>query len=260
MTISNSILDSIGNTPLLRMNQIVEGDVRLLAKLESFNPMGSVKDRIARAMVEDAEARGLLHPGGVVIEPTSGNTGIGLAFVCAVRGYRVVLTMPETMSAERRRILQAFGAEVILTPGDLGMKGAVEEAEKFLAATPDAFMPAQFDNPANPRVHEETTGPEIWNDADGAVDVLVAGIGTESECTDRRGRAGWLAAPERGEDREASDSGDRGRVHPRCVGSRAPRRGDRGLRCRRGRDGAAVEPGGGDLHRDLIRCGDVGRP
>jgi len=183
MTISNSILDSIGNTPLLRMNQIVEGDVRLLAKLESFNPMGSVKDRIARAMVEDAEARGLLHPGRVVIEPTSGNTGIGLAFVCAVRGYRVVLTMPETMSAERRRILQAFGAEVILTPGDLGMKGAVEEAEKFLAATPDAFMPAQFDNPANPRVHEETTGPEIWNDADGAVDVLVAGIGTGGTIT-----------------------------------------------------------------------------
>jgi len=183
MTISNSILASIGNTPLVRMNRIVEGDGRLLAKLESFNPMGSVKDRIAWAMIEDAEERGLLRPGGTVIEPTSGNTGIGLALVCAVRGYRLVLTMPETMSTERRRILRAFGAEIILTPGERGMNGAVEEAEKLLAATPGAFMPNQFDNPANPRVHAKTTGPEIWEAAGGAVDILVAGIGTGGTVT-----------------------------------------------------------------------------
>ncbi len=183
MTIANTILDLIGKTPLVRINRMVEGDVRLLAKLESFNPLGSVKDRIAWAMIEDAENRGLLRPGNVVIEPTSGNTGIGLAFVCAVRGYRLVLTMPETMSPERRRILQALGAELVLTPGDLGMKGAVEEARRLVAATPGAFMPAQFDNPANPRVHERTTGPEIWDDTAGAVDILVAGIGTGGTIT-----------------------------------------------------------------------------
>ena len=183
MIVTNSILDSIGNTPLVRINRSVKGNVRLLAKLESFNPMGSVKDRIAWAMITDAERRGLLKPGATVIEPTSGNTGIGLAFVCAVRGYRLVLTMPETMSAERRRILQALGAEVILTPGDLGMKGAVEKANELLAATPGAFMPNQFENPANPRIHEQTTGPEIWRDTDGEVDVLVAGIGTGGTIT-----------------------------------------------------------------------------
>ena len=183
MIVTNSILDSIGNTPLVRINRSVEGNVRLLAKLESFNPMGSVKDRIAWAMITDAERRGLLKPGATVIEPTSGNTGIGLAFVCAVRGYRLVLTMPETMSAERRRILQALGAEVILTPGDLGMKVAVKEARRLLAATPGAFMPNQFENPANPRIHEQTTGPEIWRDTDGEVDVLVAGIGTGGTIT-----------------------------------------------------------------------------
>ena len=183
MIVTNSILDSIGNTPLVQINRSVEGDVRLLAKLESFNPMGSVKDRIAWAMITDAERRGLLKPGATVIESTSGNTGIGLAFVCAVRGYRLVLTMPETMSAERRRILQALGAEVILTPGDLGMKGAVKEARRLLAATPGAFMPNQFENPANPRIHEQTTGPEIWRDTDGEVDVLVAGIGTGGTIT-----------------------------------------------------------------------------
>ena len=215
MTISNSILSSIGNTPLVRINRMSEGGVRLFAKLESFNPMGSVKDRIAWAMIRDGERRGLLKPGSTVIEPTSGNTGIGLAFVCAARGYRLVLTMPETMSAERRRILRAFGAEVILTPGDLGMKGAVEEADRLLGANPGAFMPAQFDNPANPRVHEETTGPEIWRDTEGEVDVLVAGIGTGGTVTGAgrflRSRNPSLrsvgvepaAAFERGKDREA---------------------------------------------------------
>ncbi len=183
MTIAGSILDLIGRTPLVRINRMVDGDVRLLAKLESFNPMGSVKDRIAWAMIRDAEERGLLQPGNVVVEPTSGNTGIGLAFVCAVRGYRLVLTMPETMSAERRRILRAFGAELVLTPGDLGMKGAVEEARRILAATPGAFMPSQFDNPANPRIHEQTTAEEIWEDTGGEVDLFVAGIGTGGTVT-----------------------------------------------------------------------------
>lgn len=183
MTVADTILDLIGKTPLVRINRMVGGDVRLLAKLESFNPMGSVKDRIAWAMIKAAEERGLLQPGSVVIEPTSGNTGIGLAFVCAVRGYRLVLTMPETMSAERRRILQAFGAKLVLTPGDLGMKGAVEEARKLLAATPGAFMPAQFDNPANPLVHERTTAQEIWDDTAGGIDLFVAGIGTGGTVT-----------------------------------------------------------------------------
>ncbi len=183
MTIAGSILDLIGRTPLVRINRMVDGDVRLLAKLESFNPMGSVKDRIAWAMIRDAEERGLLQPGNVVIEPTSGNTGIGLAFVCAVRGYRLVLTMPETMSAERRRILRAFGTKLVLTPGDLGMKGAVEEARRILAATPGAFMPSQFDNPANPRIHEQTTAEEIWEDTGGEVDLFVAGIGTGGTVT-----------------------------------------------------------------------------
>lgn len=179
MTVANSILDLIGKTPLVQINRLFEGgDVQVLAKIESFNPTGSVKDRIAWAMIKDAEDRGLLRPGSIVIEPTSGNTGIGLALVCAVRGYRLILTMPETMSAERRRILQAFGAKLVLTPGSLGMTGAVDAAKRLVASTPHAFMPGQFDNPANPRIHEETTAQEIWDDTAGAVDIFIAGIGT----------------------------------------------------------------------------------
>ena len=184
MNIVNNVLDLIGNTPLVRLNRITDGcTAQLYAKLESFNPMGSVKDRIAWAMMKDAEARGLLCPGSVVIEPTSGNTGIGLAFVCAVRGYRLILTMPETMSLERCRILAALGADLVLTPGDLGMAGAVAEAKRLVAETDDAFMPDQFSNPANPQIHEQTTAKEIWDDTDGAVDIVVAGIGTGGTIT-----------------------------------------------------------------------------
>ncbi len=184
MNIVNNVLDLIGKTPLVRLNRITNScTAQLYAKLESFNPMGSVKDRIAWAMMKDAEARGLLCPGSVVIEPTSGNTGIGLAFVCAVRGYRLILTMPETMSLERRRILAALGADLVLTPGDLGMAEAVAEAKRLVAETDDAFMPDQFSNPVNPQIHEQTTAKEIWDDTDGAVDILIAGIGTGGTIT-----------------------------------------------------------------------------
>ncbi len=169
----------IGRTPLVRINKVAAGaGALLLAKLEFFNPSSSVKDRAALGMLADAEARGLLRPGALVVEPTSGNTGIGLAWLCALRGYRLVLTMPDTMSVERRRILKGFGAEIVLTPGAAGMGGAVARAEEILAASRGAFMPSQFTNPANPAIHERTTAEELWADTDGAIDVLVAGVGT----------------------------------------------------------------------------------
>jgi len=174
----------IGRTPLVRMNRLRgTSGALLLAKLEFFNPSSSVKDRAAWGMLKDAEDRGLLKPGALVVEPTSGNTGIGLAWLCAMKGYRLVLTMPDTMSMERRRILHAFGAEMVLTPGAAGMAGAVARAEELLAANKNAFMPRQFSNPANPAIHERTTGAEIWEDTDGKVDVLVAGIGTGGTLT-----------------------------------------------------------------------------
>lgn len=176
-----SILDRIFNTPLVRL-QTPEGSATLWGKLESANPGGSVKDRIALAMITQAEQDGLLKPGGLLVEPTSGNTGIGLSLVGATKGYRVVLTMPDTMSMERRRLLGAFGAELILTPGHLGMRGAIEKAEE-IAAERKAFMPQQFKNPANPRIHEETTGPEILRDLDGKVDAFLAGVGTGGTIT-----------------------------------------------------------------------------
>ncbi len=174
----------IGRTPLVKINRLLDGSqALLLAKLEFFNPSSSVKDRAAFGMLKDAEARGLLKPGALVVEPTSGNTGIGLAWLCAIKGYRLVLTMPETMSLERRKILHAFGASMVLTSGPAGMAGAVAKAEEICGATPGAFMPRQFSNPANPAIHEATTAEEIWSDTDGQVDVVVAGIGTGGTIT-----------------------------------------------------------------------------
>ena len=181
MKVYNKITDLIGNTPLLELGNIEKDfglEAKLLVKLEYFNPAGSVKDRIAKAMIDDAEEKGLLKPGSVIIEPTSGNTGIGLASVAAARGYRLIITMPETMSIERRNLMKAYGAELVLTDGSKGMKGAIEKANELAAEIPNSFIPSQFTNPANPAIHERTTGVEIWNDTDGKVDIFVAGVGT----------------------------------------------------------------------------------
>ena len=183
MSIANTILDKIGGTPLVRINKLNQGGAEVVVKVESFNPGSSVKDRIAFAMIEAAEKEGKLKPGALIIEPTSGNTGVGLAFVAAVKGYHLILTMPDTMSIERRKLAAAYGAEIVLTEGSLGMKGAIAKALELQQQNPGSFIPQQFENPANPAYHKAHTGPEIWTDAEGKVDAFVAGVGTGGTLT-----------------------------------------------------------------------------
>ncbi len=189
MAKADSVIDLIGNTPLIRIRKKNRGGADVYVKMESFNTLSSVKERAALAMIEAAERDGRLKKGGLIIEPTSGNTGIGLAYIAAAKGYRIILTMPETMSVERRKLLAAFGAQLVLTEGSKGMNGAIEKAEELVAENPGAFMPQQFSNPANPEAHRKTTGPEIWKDTGGKIDIFIAGVGTGGTLT---GAGGYL--------------------------------------------------------------------
>ena len=267
--IAHSVEELIGHTPLLTLERYGARhgfSAQVLAKLEYLNPAGSAKDRVGLSMIQDAEARGLLKPGAVIIEPTSGNTGIGLACVAAVRGYRLILTMPDTMSAERRAMLAAYGAELVLTPGALGMQGAVEKAEELARSIPGSFIPGQFDNPANPDAHYRTTGPEIWADTQGKVDVLVACVGTGGTLS---GTARYLkeqnpaihvaaVEPDASPLLSGGQAGSH-QLHPRHPGPEHLRSGHPGpgrgrIYCRTG-----VGPHRGCSGGDLLRRGSVGR-
>ncbi len=283
--IYDDITQTIGNTPLIRLRRVTAGcQAEVVAKLENFNPLWSVKDRIGVAMIDAAEAAGKIQPDTMIVEPTSGNTGIALAFTCAARGYRLMVTMPESMSLERRRLLKAFGAEIVLTPAAEGMPGAVRKAEEIVKNTPHAFMPQQFKNPANPEIHRKTTAEEIWRDTEGQVDILVCGVGTGGTITGcgevLKSRKPGLkvvavepsqladphpeAEPRAAQARPPRDPGDRRRVHPRHPQHRDHRRGRPGPRRRVVRDDPPPRQGRRDALRDLLRGrrrrGHPGRP
>ena len=275
--IFTSVDQLIGKTPLLELTHLEQAEglgARVLAKLEYLNPAGSAKDRVARAMIDDAEAKGLLTKESVIIEPTSGNTGIGLASVGAARGYRVIIVMPETMSLERRQLMKAYGAELVLTDGTAGMKGAIAKAEELAKEIPHAFIPDQFGNPANAAAHRETTGPEIWEDTDGKVDLFVAGVGTGGTITGvgeylkaknpeirivRRGRTRFFSGAEQRHRRPAQDSGNRRRFCAEGAEHRHLRRNHHRRKRSRLRDRAEDRPDGGCPCRHLFRRRSLGR-